>query len=163
MGGLPKLNEHGFLPAGRHQAQMADIEKLFVTGAPHSAHRRRIFTALELYADRCREYFPEARLWVDGGFVTHKSEPPKDVDVVVVASAVSPGVTEDQALTLMTLTEVSAKHQSESVAAARLQPFGGFVDGFIISGSPANQNFWHDFWQGVRDSEHRKGYVEVLL
>ncbi|MBT2273452.1 DUF6932 family protein [Rhodococcus qingshengii] len=157
---LPMLNAAGRLPEGIHRGSAKDLRLRFVDGAPHSTRRDTILQAFELYAERVWEILPEARLWVDGGFVTHKAWEPKDVDVVILVSH-SDVVGIDQSKLLPLLTQTAEN-------GTRIQPMGGLVDGFIADmNDPAVTHYWNDFWSTVTDEAKepvegiRKGYVEV--
>ena len=82
--GIPALTAEGHLPPGRHASDLAELKSVFVDQAPHREWRQGIYSALEAWLGLVLPYVPGALLWIDGGFVTHKSEAPKDVDVVVI-------------------------------------------------------------------------------
>ena len=158
--GLPALVEGGRLPEGRHRGTIKDLRMRFVDGAPHSEHRNRILHAFELYSWQTWTLLPTARLWVNGGFVTHKSAKPKDIDVVIVARPSEVNVLDmSEMIPLLT-------HTGED--GVRVQPMGGLVDGFIVErGNPDKIRYWDDYWKTVLDESRvalegeRKGYVEV--
>jgi hypothetical protein len=160
---LPAMTEDGRLPEGRHEATLDEIRERFVEEAPNRARRDLIFRALLVYADIVRSLFPEARLWINGGFVTHKSEAPKDVDVVIVSEAPDT-VTIEQVAPLLTLQGVASEQPRLGIE--RLQPVGGLVDGFFANASMSDLlDYWDGQWSrvnGAPDTE-RKGYVEVRL
>ena len=97
---------------------------------------------------------------MNGGFVTHKSAKPKDIDVVIVARPSEVNVL-DMSDMIPLLT-----HTGED--GVRVQPMGGLVDGFIVErGNPDKIRYWDDYWKTVLDESRvalegeRKGYVEV--
>lgn len=159
-----------------YPATLAEVSDRFVDVAPHSEARSCLFRMLDAYAGLVWSILPNARLWVDGGFVTHKTwAPPGDIDVVIVANFDEAStLTSDQQerlTTLVTLQGVTA--QSPEFRAARIQPMGGMIDGFIIvddgaEGGRAQMAHWFDLWtrvkgpQGPLDPSHRKGFVEVV-
>lgn len=157
---LPELTPSGRLPVGRHPAGLKDVRIRFVDQAPFREKRERIFAALELYAENVWSLLPTAKLWLDGGFVTHKSWEPKDVDVVILARPSEAGLLEeDQLLPFLTLP---------GPGGTKIQPMGGLVDGFLVLRGNANEiPYWQDFWATVVDQDKnvvegaRKGYVEV--
>lgn len=178
----------GFLPPGIHPCSLAEFEHVFVDNAPNSDHRIRRFRALHAYIDCIDELFPGSTLWLDGGFVTHKAEPPFDIDVL---AKVKPGVwasvmrdisAEGQNYDLWvaggqvgqppktpTLTQYGGlqTHQMASVGTAvypRIQPFGGRIDSFIVPADLAKSlaNFKRD-WMVDFVSGAKKGFVEVKL
>ncbi len=158
--GLPTLGPGGRLPEGRHEGTLKDIRIRFVDDAPHMAHRDRIFQAFEVYARGIWDLLPTAKLWVNGGFVSHKPTKPKDIDVVVLARVSElNAVPWDEILPLVT-------HAADD--GTRVQPMGGLVDGFIAKrGNPEEIRYWDDYWKTVLDLDRnpipgeRKGYVEV--
>lgn len=177
----------GFLPPGVHRCTWAEFEYTFVDCAPHPDHRRRRLRALELWVECLDELLPESTLWIDGGFVSHKVDPPFDIDVLakVKTAAWDPvAQTADDEIkawvtwattgqpgyppktpTAMQLTGLMT-HQGVQPDGGgvlpRLQPFGGLIDGFVI---PASQsatlaNFRRD-WMRDLATGASKGFVEV--
>lgn len=177
----------GFLPPGIHSCSWAELEQVFVEDAPHTGHRRRRLRALEVYVECGDEMLPGSTLWVDGGFVSHKADPPFDIDVLVKAK---PGAWAD----LMKLVEAEQQgfdawvqhgqqgyppktpsmtqlgglmtHQDVRVGGGsylpRIQPFGGRVDAFIVPADlkQALDNFRRD-WMVDAVTGVKKGFVEV--
>lgn len=159
---LPQLTSEGRLPPGRHRATFQDVHDRFVASAPFSQERELVFRALVIWAQRVWSIFPDARLWVDGGFVTHKEwAAPKDVDVTCIVRSSNVLSVDDATLaTLLT-------HRGPD--GARVQPMGGLVDGFLACrGVPEDITRWDAQWSRVLDEERReiegarKGYVEVI-
>lgn len=178
----------GRLPPGRHIGTWAELEATFVDGAPQRAQRQLVFRALRLWATMTWQLLPSARLWIDGGFVTHKSAAPFDADVVMV---VQPGELakvdnqiqrEQRALAeaqrlgrplpkcpttvrffgLLTLAGVATSNFGH---VPLVQPFGGLVDGYFASeNDSAALNYWNAQWSNGEDPAHTgtKGYVEVI-
>lgn len=151
-----------FLPIGRHPATLKEIQQRFVVEAPHSQHRSAIFHALMAWAVQVWNLLPTARLWVDGGFITHKEEPPKDVDVALLVRRSELAALGDSEWAILDglLTDGSS--------GVRVQPMGGLVDGFMIErGEPAAVAYWDHAWSGVYDEDGAriediaKGYVVV--
>ena len=71
------------LPMGIHKADLSTLKKVFVTDAPSPEKRDQIFSAFLAWIGQIQGILPEFGLWVNGGFVTYKDIPPKDIDVVV--------------------------------------------------------------------------------
>jgi hypothetical protein len=154
-----------------HAATFDEIHQVFVLGAPHTARRETIFAALRLYADLVWSFFPSARLWINGGFVTHKDSPPHDVDVafLVAGSEITTVFSvESDALALLTLQDVTSLEPGIT-GIRRLQPFGGLVDSFAVPvDNPAVVQAWQNQWSvastptgvGYR-TDVLKGYLEV--
>lgn len=165
----PSLDARGRLPDGRHSCSLEELRARFVEQAPKGiAQRQRIWRAFEVYVDLVRRRIPGARLWVNGGFVTHKADPPSDIDVVIIVPAAwSPKSTQEQqdVKTLLTLQGADLG-SALSAAGARLRPMGGLVDGFLARDDDFPQlDYWDHQWSSVNGAATtaRKGYVEVTL
>ncbi|WP_156786281.1 DUF6932 family protein [Microterricola viridarii] len=152
-----------------HPATIDEIEQRFVHEAPHSERRALIFSAFQLYAGLVWSYFPTARLWVNGGFVTHKEVAPHDIDVAMLAPSSDAGIfaRDPDALALLTLQGVRSSEFDGVLR--RLQPFGGLVDSFFVpEDNPLAVQTWKDRWSlaplsdgsGFRD-DLSKGFLEV--
>ncbi|MFM2719136.1 hypothetical protein P5G46_01255 [Microbacterium mcarthurae (nom. nud.)] len=149
---------------------MDEIRAVFVESAPHRERRALIFEALDLYARLIWSYWPHARLWINGGFVTHKESAPHDVDVVFLVPSSDFSrvlLSEGDSLGLMTFLNVSA--DQPNITAPRVQPFGGLIDSFFCpSDIPIAVETWRDRWSmastvdgsGYR-SDIEKGFLEV--
>lgn len=185
---LPPVDQStGFLPPGIHPCSWAELEQVFVDEAPHRDHRRRRLHALEVYVESLDELLPGSTLWVDGGFVSHKRDPPFDIDVLVKAK---PGAWaalmklvdgEQQAFAAWVqagqqgyppktpnLTQLSGlmTHQDVNVSGGgyfpRIQPFGGRVDGFIVpADSKQVLDRFRREWMVDISTGVKKGFVEV--
>ncbi|PHV64641.1 hypothetical protein CSW57_22850 [Williamsia muralis] len=170
---IPELGgAHATLPEGCHQATLEEIYQTFVVDAPHRAERDLMYRALVLYVDVLRTVFPTGRLWIDGGFVTHKLwRAPEDIDVVAVVPMTDySNVCTNAAamLPLMTLQHVSSREFAGTVP--RLQAMGGLVDGFIVPDVEVQTDYWADLWSRIKDRHgnplpetERKGFLEVTL
>lgn len=150
---------------------MDEIREVFVDAAPNRERRELIFEAFDLYARLIWTYWPDARLWVNGGFVTYKDSAPHDIDVVfLVPSSELTRVlhTEVDPLGLLTLLGVNA--DQPRLVAPRVQPFGGLIDSFFCpSDVPVAVETWRDRWSmapTVDGSGYRtdieKGFLEVI-
>ncbi|MFF2621313.1 DUF6932 family protein [Oerskovia jenensis] len=150
------------LVPGRHRATLEQIYDLFVLQAPFADDRQVIWEAFDLYQRNVARLLPNSKLWVDGGFVTHKRwAPPNDVDVCIIASTEEVAAAGPALLPLLTDTS----------GPKRVQPMSGMVDGFITVPRPhpdSNSAYWAHQWSRVRDlngnedESRRKGYVEVV-
>lgn len=159
-----------------YPATMDELSDRFVTAAPYSVARQRLLSTFRIYADLVWSLLPGARLWVDGGFVTHKSwAAPQDVDVVIVAPLPElETLTADQQASLCTLLTLQGVASAQPPGQMeRLQPMGGLIDGFVIvdqSTSPDHPDldYWFDMWSRVKGAPGagspatRKGFVEVV-
>lgn len=161
---LPAMTAERLLPLGRHRATLPELHLRFVVEAPQRARRQLIFDALAVYAELTWALLPGARLWVDGGFVTHKQEPPNDVDVAIVLDptvALPVETTEEVVLPLLTMQGVTYVKPAPGGYVERLQPFGGLIDGFLAL-DELDRQFWAGWWSRHEGSEDRKGFVEVV-
>ncbi|KQQ43078.1 DUF6932 family protein [Nocardioides sp. Leaf307] len=177
----------GFLPPGVHPCTWAEFEYTFVDCAPHPDHRRRRLKALEVYVDCLDDLFPDSTLWLDGGFVSHKADPPFDIDVLAKVKP-GPWATVNKAAaaemdgfnawvaggqqgyppktpTMTQLGGLSTHHAAQVGNGAfypRIQPFGGRIDSFIIPADMAKAlaQFRRDWMQDF-GSGARKGFAEV--
>lgn len=160
---------YGTMPAGRHQTTLAEIYTRFVEEAPFRPRRELIYRALTLLNDLVVPSFPNARLWIDGGFTTHKTwAEPEDADVAIVVpleeykTAIS-----EKWMPLWTLQGVTSTNPRATTA--RLQPLGRLVDVFFVLDDPAQTAYWEDLWSKVRDDQRQtvagatKGYLEVSV
>lgn len=153
------LDNRGMLPAARHKATAAEVYDLFVTQAPYAPRRKVIWDAFEAWVPLIRPLLPTARLWIDGGFVTHKGwAAPKDVDVCILVHPSEYALADSAALAPL-LTEKRS-------GVPRVQPMNGLVDSHI-GHQGADAYFWADTWSTVLDAQRnvvdgeRKGFVEV--
>lgn len=78
---IPDLNREGLLPSGSHEATLREIRRRFGTGNPT---RARLMKGLEAVLRLARK-IGASLLYLDGSFVTAKSQP-GDWDAVLVLS-----------------------------------------------------------------------------
>lgn len=150
------------LPANIYPATLDEIESMFVTQAPFGADRRVVFDAFVQWLHGFDALFPGSTMWLNGGFVTHKTwAPPRDVDVAVHADA-SVVSTWDPALIAVFRSFLTDRRSGT-------QPMGGLVDAFwFVSGDPQRERYWEDQWGKVRGPDRstavgvQKGFVEVI-
>ncbi|GLW59281.1 DUF6932 family protein [Kitasatospora phosalacinea] len=168
---IPELTVAGVLPPGRHLATFAEIDELFVKQAPHADRRRRIFRAFEIYMEQVADVLPSGSVWLDGGFCTYKSEPPKDMDLaLLVDRAHTAGLSPEGWEKLDSLRTLQGVYsQMPKTLAERVQPMGGLIDSFIVvAGEPALEDYWHGLWSSVKGPDGEimagqvKGYLEVI-
>jgi hypothetical protein len=161
---LPPLNADGLLPVGRHAAGLDDLRALFVDNAPFSPAREQAWRAFILYTELLWERLPDTRLWVDGGFVTHKPwAAPHDVDVAILV-----GQDDWNALSASDRVQLLTRIENPETGECRVQPMGGLVDAHLVPlGSDAAAQVFDRIWSRVKledGSIHptaSKGYVEV--
>jgi hypothetical protein len=168
---LPALTADGLLPPGIHSATLAEVEELFVNNAPHADHRRVIFSGLDLYMRVLTSKVPSGTMWLDGGFVTHKAQPPSDVDLALLIDGTTLGALtpEDWQVMFQLVTLQGVQSHAPAIKSPRVQPMGGLIDAFMIEASdPAGRNLWEATWSRVMDEHKRvipgkvKGFVEVV-
>ncbi|WP_404814184.1 DUF6932 family protein [Kitasatospora fiedleri] len=146
------------------------MEDLFVTRAPHSETRKRIFDAFALYFTLVQDLIGRGTLWVNGGFCTHKEEPPKDIDLVIIANPEDIqhfGQAEEERLVqLLTLQGVNVG--MPQAFSPRVQPMGGLIDAFFILSEDFDAvKMWDTLWSSVKGADGNiiegatKGYLEV--
>lgn len=170
---LPDYNGAGRLPFAEtpYGTTIEEIFERFVVNADHAKKQReRLYAALDLHLNLIRRKFGAGtRAWIDGGFVTNKDWPPKDIDVAYLmetdryVEAVQPGNA-----ALWTLLSVSAG-QPRLAVVDRVQPMGGLIDAFPVVNAEATTKIWFDRWASVKNRAggivdgERKGFVEVTL
>jgi hypothetical protein len=141
---IPDFRDDGYLPEGLHLATEAEITFRFGTATPR---RRRLALRLRRWIELSRTVGAK-RLFVDGSFVTAKSDP-NDVDAVVwlgddFVDRVSRGDVEALELEMMLVT----RQPEESFAAEDRRDWDD----------------WVEFFSRTREAnERRKGVVEVEL
>ena len=165
----------GCLPPapGPYLCTLDEVHAHFVTQAPHSVERGRIFHALELWIARAEDALGPGRLWINGGFVTHKRVPPKDVDVAFIPSApvaVDAAIKTGSAFQLLTVQDLLFSHPGPGGHLQRLQPVGGLVDAFLADARiSTDAEIWFDLWSSVKGlngeiiAGARKGFLEVIV
>ncbi len=168
---LPPLDANGLLPAGQHTATWSDIEQRFVKEAPYPKERSLIFDALRLHVRLMSELLARGKVWIDGGFVTHKPwSGPDDVDLayLVPRDLVNdlPKHLHARLAAMITLQGVSAQHPG--LQQSRVQPMGGLVDAFIVMDDDTSAiAYWATQWTRVKGEDGSpvdelcKGYLEV--
>lgn len=157
----PTSGPYGLLPEGCYRTTLDEIEEVFVRGAPFEVQRSGLWATFRTYVDEVWRLMPSTRLWIDGGFVTHKTwSAPRDVDVCLVVKVSEFDVVPDHALDAL-LTDVRPD-------GTRVQPMAGAVDGFVaLRGSVEDQQEFRREWSRVRGPDRtevvglRKGYLEV--
>lgn len=162
---------HATLPPGRHVATFAEVYERFVEQAPFRGERELIYDALRLYAKVVEKEFSDVTLWINGGFVTHKSWAPKDADVVAVVpmSDYTNMCSNADCLRYLTLQGVMVAVPQTSAPVPRVQPMAGLIDGFVVPDDPVQLAVWELTWSTVTDQNKnvvpgvQKGYLEVKL
>ncbi len=81
-----KFNGHGYLDAGLHVFDGAELEAQFVTSFPHSSTRQQILTGYKQHSIEIASIVGRCEQFLDGSFVTNKNDP-GDVDLVMLVDA----------------------------------------------------------------------------
>lgn len=139
------------------------------TEPPFTSERAQIFRALELHIELVLERVPGTKLWLNGGFVTHKDwGAPHDADLAYfVPLAQALRARQPDMLNLWTSQGVSVV--KPRIDADRVQPMGGLVDAFFTVEMPAQVEIWHNTWSKVKGADgilipgKKKGFVEVIV
>lgn len=162
---IPQPLPNGLLPVGAHSATLDELHGTFVSSAPNTIERQRLFDALKAWVGAMKQLGVSGVLWIDGGFVTHKPTAPNDVDVVlrIEQSKLDQLSEDDYAIFLSLLT-------SSPEDGATIKPIGGLVDAFYSPWSKLHRTrYWHELWSRVKgpDDEEvpgvKKGFVEVKI
>jgi hypothetical protein len=168
---LPTLDPFlGYLPPQQEPYRLTwgELHELFVAQAPYRERRERLYAALHLFADAVWDIAPTAKLWVNGGFATHKPwAAPEDVDVVIMTNDLAP---EKKKMLvqqgLLTFKDVGLEVESKTMQLDRLRPFGGLVDSYFADSK--RELFWRTQWSRVKGPDGqimpgvKKGFVEVV-
>lgn len=160
---IPAMNDDGRLPVGRWPATLDEVYQRFVVEAPFRDEREKVWAAFRLWCDLVWNLLPDSPMWIDGGFVTHKTwAAPHDVDVAVVTkqSIYNQAIDNRWRGQLWTTNNSSDKTQ-------RVQPMGGYVDGFPVIRGLHDPRIFEQTWTTVTDQNGDvikgavKGYLEV--
>jgi hypothetical protein len=168
--------EFAALPPGIHKATLNEIRVMFVEKAPIVAGepRRRalICDALEVYVQLLARRFEDPIIWVDGGFVTHKTwAEPDDADVValVAPEQLAQRAFTERALALQTLDVASLSVSRRTLTDRVVKPMGALLDGYIDANTQARRDYWEYWLSSVRrpdgsiSDDAQKGFVEVVI
>lgn len=171
---LPPVDpQTGLLPeaANPYASTLTEVHDRFVVGAPFQERRQLLFDALTVYAELIWSVYPDARLRLDGGFITLKAwGEPKDIDIAVVCPTIS-ATQRDTAVGagLFTIKDATGVvHRRNIPSVQKLQPFGGLIDSFYVPEKDHQvRQFFEDFWAretgpDKKPTGRRKGYVEVV-
>lgn len=161
---IPPMDAEGRLPVGRHPATLDEVYQRFVVEAPFQAERETVWNAFRLWSDLVWALLPDSPMWIDGGFVTHKAwAAPRDVDVAVITKTTVYNTVMDDRWQGQLWTSNNSDDKTK-----RVQPMGGYVDGFPVIRGLHDVRIWDRTWSSVTDANGDlivgavKGYVEVL-
>ncbi len=152
---IPTLQSN-YLPEGIYDCS---LEELTCSPFCENEKRRELFSKLQVYIQRLREFGIEGCVILDGSFVTAK-EHPNDIDIVLVInenqnySIASPVTNLDYTL----FNDEFVKENFE------LHLFIGFTDNNSYNGFDTTANEWIEFFKGVRESPvFKKGLLMVRI
>jgi hypothetical protein len=149
---------------GTHRASWDDIKQIFVINAPNSNVRADLYGELMKWVEAVQAILPISKFWVNGGFVTHKSQIPEDIDVVAFSPCTSFTVGNKTQLDSLR-TQHGPKFGTKNKPIA----FGEKIDTYIVPQTISMQVQWGLEWARVRDPETRmeivgasKGFIVVM-
>ena len=121
-----------------------------------------MFSALQVWSESVQEVLPISEIWVNGGFVTYKSQIPQDIDVVAFSSVEN--FTEEVNSKLKPLISDTTGTKMKPIA------YGGKIDSFVVPHTMDQKLLWIHLWSSVKDPVSKrilpgieKGYVTVTL
>lgn len=172
-------DDFGILPAANepHPATLNELRDRFVEEAPETQRDRRllIHSALTLHIAMVRRYFKDfpIRIWLNGGFITHKTwKAPRDADfAVLVPPDAIRYADRDAAVPLWTLSDVSA-HRGQGgpqIVTRKLHTALGLTDAYVVNAhNSAAVEIQRRVWSKVTGPDKNtvegmeKGFVEVI-
>ncbi len=141
---IPPLRNDGFLPSG---LQLTDLNELEDRFGGSTTRRKDLFIRLRLFVELAR-HCGALRLFVNGSFVTAKTEP-NDVDVVVWIGA--------------KYLDLLANDDGEAILLEQMADSGEPQEVFLVD-SEQKWNGWLEFFSQVCEHTNKqKGLVEVKL
>jgi hypothetical protein len=162
--------DYATLPPGTHQASLDEIYQSFVVEAPFRPRRELIHQAIVLYTSLVKSAFSDARIWIDGGFVTHKPwAEPEDADIVVVVPLEEYVAKANDPRWFPLWTFLNATSSEPPRWTEKLHPMGGLLDTFLVPDVEAVLGIWDQRWSSVNGPDGNlvpgvtKGYLEVNL
>nr|WP_229480316.1 hypothetical protein [Mycolicibacterium mageritense] len=155
---------------------MAEVRQRFVDEAPTGRDRRALIAdVLGVHVALIRRLFDDAdiRIWLDGGFITHKRwKAPRDADLVVLVPGVHIAKADQgPAIPLWTLADVHALRgaRGSTIVTPKLHTGLGLTDAYVAASDlPAQVDSWRRRWSTVNGPDGRevagmsKGFVEVV-
>lgn len=167
--------EFGTLPPGTHRATLAEIRAAFVDRAPTIAgdppRRALICDALDLYVRLLVRRFDDPIVWLDGGFVTHKTwAEPDDADLVALVEPqhLAQRAFTERALALQTLDVASLTVSRRTLTNRVIKPMGALLDGYLDANTAARRDYWRYWLSSIRLPDGRiaddaeKGFIELV-
>lgn len=166
---IPDWTSKGYLPAGRHAADRAEIYERLVAAEENRQRRELLYSVAMSYLAIAREYFPTGRAWISGE-LTERSA----VDREGVTIAILPGdwqrlvgSSEDQQARIVSILSVRDVIVGcpGPMYLSSLDPLGGALSAYLVS--PAVESNWHEqlstvLMDGDAVPGSSRGYVEVV-
>lgn len=146
---IPKLNRHGFLPEGVHTCTLAEVRKRFGSFTTSDYRIQLCDKLFELIADAKATRLVDEVI-INGSFVTNKPKP-NDIDLILVLKKgvkISADVTSFTDYIALSRKRLAKKYQFDVV---------------VVPKESAAYNDYLNFFQGLRESEQRKGILRVEL
>jgi hypothetical protein len=140
---IPQFRDDGYLPGGIHQSMEAEVLFRFGSG---TQRRRALALRLKRWFHMGREVKAK-RMLIDGSFVSAKPIP-RDLDVVIELPSNFFAQVDDGHEPAIELYELAATRAQGDL-------FAVFDEG--------SWRAWAEFFGRVRESDTRKGVVEVRL
>lgn len=147
-----KIDHPPLLDGGVHPFTLEEFRELTVDRFPESARRPMLFAQLEVYLQLLSGTGIKARLWLDGSYLTLKSEP-DDIDLVVVFERASvnamPTLARQQTSMLLNTRVVASRF--------KLHVFQ------VPSDQQGNLDYWLKLFGTLRDEITPKGIAELRV
>jgi hypothetical protein len=147
------------LEPGRHEATLAEIEAVFVAGFPASTRRGPLFDSFRALRAAMMRVVPIREQWVNGSFVTDKSEP-GDIDLVTIFDGETVDALDPASVVLL-------KGLVADKVSQQLHGCDSYYVGYYADGSPHRtvyldaRAYWES-WFGADRTGAPKGYVVVV-
>jgi len=141
---IPEFRLDGYLPVGMYFASEAEVTFRFGTS---NRHRRRLVIRVRRWIELARE-IAAPRLFIDGSFITAKSEP-NDVDAVVLLPPDFKNQIAANSEAAIEFEDMLLTRRPEEIFAAE---------------DETDWNEWVEFFSRTRETDgRRKGLVEIEL
>ncbi len=140
------------LEAGFHELSVSEIESIFVSSFPESLRRPLLFSNLNNYLKILERLDLSFTIWVDGSFLTTKSEP-EDIDIVVLFDPLQVNnLTEDQENAFLLISD-------NSISRSRF-----LIDAYFVNKTNRDQKaYWRGLFGFLRDEVTPKGLVQLEI
>ncbi|MFT9397429.1 MAG: hypothetical protein ABF545_05115 [Bifidobacterium psychraerophilum] len=174
---IPDLNARGYLPAGRYNCTLDEIEQKFVDSFPTDTTRKSIWGDFKKYISLLRKTNCVCALWIGGSFTSKKTNP-SDIDVVAIIN--SDQVPKSGPVFKM-LSFCTAGHDFKAHSGLAIDSFGLWWKPDTSGGYSQEpdyfqyRGYWDDFWQRTRsglvrhsvitrnETFPKRGYLEVTI